>query len=245
MGTPKCPKCGKPMKIETVGNFRQYQCSSNSILNPKYCWGSIDIDPKKILSMTEISNNLAINPFTRSDERRKEQTSLKRTETGLQQCEDRYKRFLSEKEIKSLHAAQAIVSKYRTAVEKSKNIAVQIEKKEKLENERLHRKQLIEKADKFLNGLNQDEALLKCETFDQFANGKRNSTLRDRIYFFKKNPQTSQFNSLKIEIAKELEWADLDHDPIELKKFETFEKEFLKNRKIEEKRKTFRIIETE
>jgi len=34
----KLPKCGAPMVIAMVSNFQQYQCSTNSLFNPEYCW---------------------------------------------------------------------------------------------------------------------------------------------------------------------------------------------------------------
>ena len=237
---PKCPDCGSPMRIALLGSNRQYECSSNSLFKIEHCWGTIDIDPKKDLSMTEISENL-VSDYAGSDDRRKEQTNLKRTETGLQQCEDRYGRFLSKKEIKALQAAQKIVSKYRTAVEKSKEAKIRIERQEKAERERQYRKEFIETADEFLAGLDQEKVLLKCEVLDEFS---RTAALYDRLRNFKQHPTKDNFNALKFEVGKEIRFLDLDSDPVEIKKFEEFKTAFLKQRDVKERREAFKIIKS-
>lgn len=84
----------------------------------------------------DISEDMASSIFMGSDERRKEQSSLKRTKTGLLQCESRYEKYLSIKGKKGLQTARDILDKFWGATERSKKVAIKKEQLQELEWEK-------------------------------------------------------------------------------------------------------------
>jgi len=136
---PTCPKCGSPMKIKYLSS-RLYVCTGYPSGNK--CYEQLTIKDDEALSIGEIAADMAISGFlVNSDERRKEQTQLRKSGSMLSKLAKESK-YLSDKERVQLCNSAEIIERLATAAEKSKKVLKAQEDAEKKRVEQRHAKVL-------------------------------------------------------------------------------------------------------
>lgn len=252
MTFPKCPKCGADMTLEFFrykdsGKVSRYwECVNSSWTRASGCQGRIDIDPKKEIPWTVIAKVEARKAFWGSDHKRKEQTGLKRTITGIRTCKTDNSPYLSEKEIKTLDAAMQILDKYLTASKRVKEELIKIEAQEKKEQEARMAQQEFEEGEKFLDGLDHEKLLEKCEILNLFDHQRRDrwldqTELMQLVKKYRDTPKNKTvYRQLIQKVGKILAtnlWDREDKD-----RFAQIEKNFLAAKEVQQRRDSLKIV---
>lgn len=253
MAFPKCPECGADMTFEFFrykdsGKVSRYwECVNSSWTRANGCQGRIDIDPKKEIPWTVIAKIEAQKNFWGSDHKRKEQTGLKRTITGIRTCKNDNARYLSQKEVKALDAAMQILDKFLTASKKTKDELIKLEALAKKEEEAKAAQREFEDGEKFLTGLDHEGLLEKCEILNLFDHRRKDqwldhTDLMRLVKAHRDNPKNKKvYRQLLQKVGRILAsnlWDQEDKD-----RFAQVEEEFLAEKEVQLRRDNLKIIE--